>query len=304
MTRVAILGVGPAGAQIGCEYALGGCSVLWVAAADRQGSQQRVEEALRLASQHGLAGPAELERARALMSHREEGEDGLAAEGRLTLLVEALPEQLDVKAAAIADIAARHPEALVASTSGSISVTAIGNAAGVGERMLVTRYGSPPMLMPIVELLAARDTPPRLLDRVSQLLRAIGKRPVVLDREVPGLLSGRLELALLRECMWLVEHGAASAEAIDEVVRDGLARGWREAGPFQTAGLRGAEVFRALAEGLGPASADAVRMEELGDFVPEDPVQLIGLRERRDEALAAALRAERAQSERALDQTG
>ncbi len=104
--------------------------------------------------------------------------------------------------------------------------TELGEAAAVGERMLSTRYGDPPLLCPVVELLAARDTPRRLLDRVSQLLRALGKRPVALRREVPGLVSGRLELALLRETSWLLERGAIDAEDLDELVRDSLARRW------------------------------------------------------------------------------
>jgi 3-hydroxybutyryl-CoA dehydrogenase len=297
MTRVAVLGGGSAAAQIGCEFALGGCSVLWVAA-ERERCRQLVEEALRMASQHGLAGPPELERARALTDVREDGEEGRAAEGRLALVVEALPEELAGKAAAIAEIAARHPEVLVASTSGSISVTAIGEAAGVADRMVAIRYGSPPMLIPIVELLAARDTPPRLLDRISQLLRAIGKRPIVLEREVPGLIGGRLEMALLRECLWLVERGVASAETIDELVRDGLARAWRQAGPFETAALRGVDVFRELAEGFGEDPPEAVGIEELSELVPGDPAVLGTLRERRDEALATVLRAERARPSR------
>jgi len=64
--HVAIVGAGLMGSQIGCEYALGGCTVLW--SQDADGAQQRVEEALRLASTSGLAGPAELERARSLMA--------------------------------------------------------------------------------------------------------------------------------------------------------------------------------------------------------------------------------------------
>lgn len=304
MTRVAVLGDGLAAAQIGAEYALGGCSVLSIAP-DREAIQQHVEDALRAASQHGLAGPPELERARAQIAYRLDGDgNGQAgAEGRLALIVEALPEQLERKAQAISPIAARHPEALVASTSETISVTAIGEAAGVAERMIGARYGSPPLLMPLVELVAARDTPPRLLDRVCQLLRAIGKRPVVLQREIPGLLSGRLELALLRECIALALEGVASAETIDEVVRDGLARAWRLAGPFETVALRGLEAYEAAFEQDAPPPAAMPSAGELAGLVPRAPELLAGLRERRDLALAAELRAERASSGRLRDQS-
>ncbi|MGO9487697.1 MAG: 3-hydroxyacyl-CoA dehydrogenase family protein [Solirubrobacteraceae bacterium] len=294
MTRVALLGDGPEAAQIGAEYALGGCSVLSLTA-DPEASRLSLEDALRAASQHGLAGPADLERARALISHHGVGD---STEDRLTLIVEALPEQLELKAAAISQLAEGHPEALVVSVSETLSVTAIGEAAGVGERMLGARYGSPPLLTPLVELVAARDTPRRLLDRLSQLLRAIGKRPVVLEREIAGLLSRRLELALLRECIWLADRGVASAETIDEVVRDGLARGWRLAGPFETVALRGLDARETGEEEWAQLAGEPPPRGKLAGLLPHDPELVSGLRERRDVALAAELRAERASASR------
>jgi 3-hydroxyacyl-CoA dehydrogenase len=295
VTRIAVLGEGAPAAQLGGEFALGGCTVVWLST-ERERSQQLLEEALRLAAGHGLAGPADLERARALVAHAD---PSAGAEGRLTLIVETLPEQLQSKAQAIAPLAADHPEALIASTSEAISVTAIGEQAGVSERMIATRYGDPPMLSPLVELLAARDTPPRLLDRVSQLLRAIGKRPVILRREVPGMLAGRLEVAILRECLWLLESGVADAEVIDAVVRDGLARGWTVAGPLHLAGLRGGAPAL-VAEAIGEDPAARMPLERLAGN-GADGEALAKLRERRDEALAGALRAERARAERKAD---
>jgi 3-hydroxybutyryl-CoA dehydrogenase len=295
MTRIAVLGDGGAGAQIGCEYALGGCSVVWLAN-DRERSAQHAEAALRLASAHGLAGPADLERARALIAHATPG-DG--TEGRLTLIVEALPERLEEKAAALAALAAGHPEALIATAAEAVTATALGEAAGVGERIVTTRYGSPPLLNPLVELLAARDTPPRLLDRVSQLLRAIGKRPVLVRREVPGLLAARLELALLHECASLLERGVADAAAIDEVVRDGLARCWAVAGPLQAAELHGLESLRRISSEVEAETGSRPSGRELLASLPAtDPALLEGLRERRDQSLAAAIRAERARAAR------
>jgi 3-hydroxybutyryl-CoA dehydrogenase len=273
VTRIALLGAGRAGAQIGAEFALGGCSVLW-RDRDAEGARLRIEEALRTAAQYGLARPAEIERARALI---EEQQDDGGQEGRLALIVEALPEQIELKAAVTAEVAARHPEALVASVSRGLSASEIARAASVPERMIAARYGTPPLLTPLVELAAAADTPPRLVDRVSQLLRAIGKRPVVLRGEIPGLISGRLEQALARESAALLAAGVASAEAIDEVVRDGLARGWRVLGPIEAMALDGP-----------PAMAP-----ELAPHVPAGEEPPGGLRERRDAALAAALRAER-----------
>jgi 3-hydroxyacyl-CoA dehydrogenase len=292
VTRVAILGAGANGAQICCEYALGGCSVVLIdGAVDVEQARQRVEESLRTASQYGLAGPADLERARALIDH---GESEDWSRERLALIVEALPEQLDTKVRAIGDLAGRHPESLVASTSSTVSISAIGDGADVAGRMLATRYGDPPLLSVLVEILPARDTPPRLVERVSQLLRAIGKRPVVLAQEVPGLASTRLELALLRECVDLVERGVASAETIDELVRDGLVRSWRALGPLAAAATLDADELRGRVEAVAPTLTSALSAAALEQIARARNAQAPDARERRAASLAAELRDERA----------
>jgi 3-hydroxybutyryl-CoA dehydrogenase len=290
--HVAIVGAGLMGAQIGCEYALAGCTVLWVVR-DRPRAEQRVEEALALALQHGLADEAAVSCARAGMSWPTEEADDVAARAEPELIVESLPEDLSLKAGVLGPLAARHPDAIVASNTSSISLSALGEAAGVPERIVGTHYWNPPLLMPLVEVLAGGRTPLALRERVEALLRAIGKRPVVLDAEADGLLWNRLQLAVLRESLWLVEHGIATPETIDEVMRDGLARRWRLTGPFETVGLGGAATFDAIAENLFPVLSDAKSASGFAPHVPNDPDQLAALRERRDRALAADLRAER-----------
>lgn len=304
--RVAILGAGMMGAQIGCEYALGGCDVVCLVR-DRERARERVERALALARHHELADGAALARARASIRYAEIGGDGVPPDGRSTegagaardegappdLLVESLPEDVDVKVAALAPLAARWPHATIASNTSSIWISALGEAAGVAERIVGTHYWNPPLLMPLVETIAGERTPAARLDRVLALLRAIGKRPVVLKAEAQGLLWNRLQLAVLRECLWLVEHGVAAPEAIDEVMRYGLARRWRLTGPFETVALGGAQTFDAIAENLFPLLSNASSGSGFAAYVPSDDDALAALRERRDDALAAELRAER-----------
>ncbi|HEX3909218.1 MAG TPA: 3-hydroxyacyl-CoA dehydrogenase family protein [Solirubrobacteraceae bacterium] len=283
-TSVAVVGVGLMGAQIGVEYALGGCTVALIAR-DQERARERVERALELVLRHGLADELGVERARSSMSCSDQGP--------FELIVESLPEDLALKGEVLAPLAAGHPEAIIATNTSSISIGALGRAAGVAERILGTHYWNPPLLMPLVEVLAGEDTPRSLRDRVVALLRSIGKRPVVLEAEADGLLWNRLQLAVLRECLWLVEHGIATPETIDEVMRDGLARRWRLTGPFETVGLGGAQTFDAIAENLFPVLAEAKSGSGFAPHVPTDPTRLAALRERRDAALAAELRQER-----------
>jgi 3-hydroxybutyryl-CoA dehydrogenase len=287
--RVAIVGAGLMGAQIGCEYALAGCPVAWIVR-EREGAARRIELALELACRHGLATAQALEAARGRMSY---GERPAGSHDAPQVIVESLPEDLSIKVEVLGELCARHPGAILASNKSSISITALGEAAGGPERIVGTHYWNPPLLMPLVEVVAGDATPARLRGRVVGLLHSIGKRPVILDHEVPGLLWNRLQLAVLRECLWLVEHGVAAPEAIDEVMRDGLARRWRLTGPFETVGLGGAATFDAIAENLFPVLSDAAAGASFAGYVPTDPELLAALRERRDDALAADLLAER-----------
>jgi 3-hydroxybutyryl-CoA dehydrogenase len=287
--HVAILGAGLMGAQIGCEYALGGCRVSFYAR-DQARAEQRVEAALALALAHELADDSALARAHSLIGY---GDSAVSGGRSPQLIVESLPEDLSLKADVLGKLAASHPQATVASNTSSISISALGEAAGVGERIVGTHYWNPPLLMPLVETIAGEHTPRELLIDVIGLLRAIGKRPVVLEREATGLLWNRLQLAVLRECEWLVEQGVATPAAIDEVMRDGLARRWRLTGPFETVGLGGATTFDAIAANLYPVLSSATAGHGFDAHVPHDPAMLAKLRERRDAALAAELRAER-----------
>jgi 3-hydroxybutyryl-CoA dehydrogenase len=283
-TSVAVVGVGLMGAQIGVEYALGGCTVALIAR-DQERARERVERALELVLRHELADELGVERARSSMSYSDRGPFGL--------IVESLPEDLALKSEVLAPLAVGHPEAIIATNTSSISIGALGEAAAVAERIVGTHYWNPPLLMPLVEVVAGERTPNALRERVTELLRAIGKRPVVLEREVEGLLWNRLQLAVLRESLWLVEQGIATPETVDEVMRDGLARRWRLTGPFETVGLGGAPTFDAIAANLFPVLSEAKSGGGFGAHVPSDPERLAAMRERRDSALAEELRAER-----------
>jgi 3-hydroxybutyryl-CoA dehydrogenase len=288
---VAIVGAGLMGSQIGCEYALGGHPVIWIVR-ERERARARIDAALQIAHHHGLADAEGLAAASARISVRE----SFAGEEPVELIVESVIEQRDVKVALLRDAGAWRPAATIATNSSSIGVSELGRLAGIEERIVATHYWNPPLLMALVEVLAGEQTPKERLQRVIALLRAIGKRPVELAAEAPGLLWNRLQFAVLREALWLVENGVATPEAIDEVMRDGLARRWRLTGPFETVSLGGAAVFDAIAANLFPALSDAQRCEGFAPHLITDERALAGLRHRRDERLATELAAERAAS--------
>ncbi len=286
--KIVLLGPGLMGSQIACEYALGGHDVV-VLARRPDVARERIEQGLATAREHGLATAGEAKAARERLTISAADAD--TAEGA-RIIVESVVEDLVEKQAALAPVVARNPNAIIASNTSSIPITAIGAAIGAGERTVGAHYWNPPLLMPMVEVIRGDETADTVVAEMTATLRELGKRPVLVDRDVQGFAWNRLQLALLREAVWLVENGVASPLTVDEIVRDGLARRWRYTGPFQTAALGGASTFERVANLLWPALSRATSLQDFSQWLDESPETTGPLRERRDHGLAADRRAD------------
>ena len=274
------------GSQIACEYALGGHAVVLLGR-DARRAAQAAEAAFELAEQAGLQSVAACAEARRRLMVLTDPHEVGSPPG---IVVESVPEDLELKAAVLRPLAGLWPEATLATNTSSLSITALGAAVGAPSRLLGTHYWNPPLLMPLVEVVRGPDTSEQLAARTIETLRRLGKRPVLVRRDVPGFIWNRLQFALLREALWLLEHGVAGAEEIDEVVRDGLARRWRLTGPFETAELGGLATFARISANLFGELSTAVDAPALARLEPRDPDTLASIKARRDAALAWELR--------------
>ncbi len=183
--------------------------------------------------------------------------DALDAIERCDLVVESVPEDLALKGEVLAPIAARFADAVIASNTSSLSIGAIGEACGAPERTVGTHYWNPPLLMPLVEVIAGAQSRPEAVELARSAVASCGKRPVLVQRDVPGFIWNRLQHALLREALWIVDNGVATPEAVDEVVRYGNARRWEHVGPFAAAALGGIGTWQRVAGELFPVLSNA-----------------------------------------------
>ena len=131
-------------------------------------------------------------------------------------------------------------------TTSGLSITDMGRRSGCGHLLAGTHFWNPPHLMPLVEVTRGQDTPDTVIDRVCQVVESIGKRPVRVNRDVPGFIGNRLLHTLWREAIDIVERGIASPADVDLVAR--LTFGLRLAvmGPLENMDLVGLDLIQTI----------------------------------------------------------
>ena len=175
------------------------------------------------------------------------------------LVIEAVPELLETKQNLYDAIFSRFPNVIVASNTSTIPPDLL--AARLPDHhaanLLVAHFWNPPYLLPLVEIVAGTRTDLATVNVVEQTLDAAGLKPVRLERAVPGFVGNRLQMAVVREALNLVEMGVATPEVIDAVVRYSIGRRYSCTGPLESADLGGLHIFAAVHGRLCPDLAAA-----------------------------------------------
>lgn len=146
------------------------------------------------------------------------------------------PEVLEAKRALYAALdAAAPPGAILASSTSTLDMTAIAATLPGAARCIVAHPVNPPHVVPVVEVLGGASSTPETVETTCAILRQAGQVPVLLNRYVPGFLLNRMQAALVREAISLVQSGVADVEAVDAVIQQGLGLRWALMGPFGVA---------------------------------------------------------------------
>jgi carnitine 3-dehydrogenase len=150
------------------------------------------------------------------------------------------PEDPELKAALIREIDDALPaDRLIMSTSGGIPPSVLQSGCRDPERVLVAHPFNPPHLIPLVEIVGGEHTDPQALQWARGFFQKLGKRPIVLRREMTGHLGNRFQAALLREVFYCLSEDVASPQDIDDAVRYGLGLRWALMGGLMTFHLAG-----------------------------------------------------------------
>ncbi len=217
------------------------------------------------------------------------------------LVIEAVPENIELKCEVFATLDRLAPPhaALVSNTSG-LSITTLARATGRPEQVAGFHWWNPAELVPLVEVTSGEQTDPQLIQQLLDLAVAVGKQPIHVRRDVPGFVGNRLQFAVFREALHLIQEGVVSPEDLDRAMTGGPGFRWGFLGPLQAADFGGLDVFHSIAsylwQDLGDATTppavlcDQLAAGRLGtktgsgfyDYSPED---LARLTERRDRFL-------------------
>jgi 3-hydroxybutyryl-CoA dehydrogenase len=158
-------------------------------------------------------------------------------------ITEAAPEKLSVKREIFAEAETAAPDhCIFASNTSVIPITSIMAELADKSRALGTHWWNPPHMIPLVEVIRTEWTSEAVMDTVIALLQHAGKMPVRVEKDVPGFIGNRLQHALWREAISLVEHGICSAEAVDKVVKSSFGRRLAVLGPLENADLVGTDL--------------------------------------------------------------
>lgn len=246
MEKIAVVGAGLMGHGIAQVFALGGFQVnLTDIKADiLDQAVANIRANLTLLADHGIigrdaVGPA-LTRVTTSTSMAEAARDA-------DVVIEAIIENLELKQKVFAQLDAICPEtAILASNTSVISITEIAADTVKKERVVGTHFWNPPYLVPLVEVVRGDQTADATMDRTISLLSRVGKHPVRVNKDVPGFVGNRLQHALWREAISIVENGIADAATVDECVKYGFGLRLPVLGPMENADLVGTDLTLAI----------------------------------------------------------
>ena len=250
--RVSVLGLGTMGHGIAQCFAAGGCQVRCYdeLPAARNSLTQRIRANLEQMLEAGIYHEESIREIEGRVLPCESEKEAL---DDAQFVTEAVVEDLEVKQELFSRIEAFVPsDCILASNTSSFPITQISERMRQPDRAIVTHWFNPPHIVPLVEVVPGENTNPEIAQVAVKLAERIGKLPILLNRELPGFLVNRIQIAILREVCDLLEQGVASAEDIDRAIRGSVGLRLAAMGPLEVADFAGHDVGASVFQNLAP----------------------------------------------------
>jgi 3-hydroxybutyryl-CoA dehydrogenase len=220
--HIAIVGAGKTGCEIARIFAAGGHEVILFDANDdvREGAFETIRSNVTALSKHGFCPPEQIERTMGQIKPAGSLKEAVAS---ARFVVEAIARDPKVKQDLFREMEKLcSPITILATHGTNLSVTEIAAKTRDKERIVGIYFWPPCYLTPLVEVAGGRETLKEVMQYTCNILKSVGKHPVILQKDVPGLVGHRLYHALRREAATIVEQEIADPETVDEMIKKGL----------------------------------------------------------------------------------
>lgn len=169
------------------------------------------------------------------------------------VVLEAVPEKLELKQEVFAEFERHVPEdAILASNTSGIPITKIAAGLDYPERVIGMHWSNPPHLIPMIEVIPGERTSEATIAAARGLIERIGYYPSLLRKEVPGFVENRVLYAIMRECLALVDEGVIDASELDLNVKWGIGYKLAVIPPMQLLDVAGLDIYESVAGYLNP----------------------------------------------------
>jgi 3-hydroxybutyryl-CoA dehydrogenase len=180
------------------------------------------------------------------------------------IIIENIVEDLAVKKEYFAKLdALTPPDVILASNTSVISITEIGENCKYKERVIGTHFWNPPYLIPLVEVIKTVDSSDEVVERVYAIMERANKQPVIAQKDAPGFIANRMQHALFREALNIVERGIATPEDVDKSIKYGFGMRLGICAPIEVMDMGGMDLTSSIHDYLFPDLADAKESQQI-----------------------------------------
>ena len=250
--KVAVVGAGLMGRGIAQLYALAGYPTHLYDIDDKflASAKQIIDENLGLMVDKSLISQGDKQAALARMTFTTDLQQAVQ---EVEFITEAIPEILELKLDLFKKIEQlTSPDTIIASNTSTIPLSQMVKGITQPNRFIITHFFNPAHLVPLVEIVKNEQTSDHVIETTMNLMKEIGKEPVLLKKEVPGFIANRLQAAMVREAFHLLNEGVAEAEDIDTAITSGPGFRWAFIGPIETVDYGGLDTWKRVIENLAP----------------------------------------------------
>ena len=182
------------------------------------------------------------------------------------VIVESIIEKLDIKQEFWAKLSRMvRPDAILTTNTSGLPIGEVAKDVVGKHRFLGMHFMNPSHLIPCVEIIRAEETDDASTEAIVELAHSIGKKTAVCKRDVPGFILNHIQLAILRECISLVEQGIADVESVDAAMKYGLGFRWAAFGPFEIVDFGGIDTFHHISSYLNRELCNETGIQKMLD---------------------------------------